>query len=365
MFSATGLRTYIWNNNLKTGILLIMFPVLVAMFTYAGLLIEQGWWLLRGKPYGRGLNDLEFVGVGVNFWDMLTNQLMIAAERLPSMVPYVLIAVGVWFFIAYFVNVKMISSATGAKAVTRQQEPELYNLLENLCISRGMRMPKLQVMETRVMNAYAAGVSESQYTIAVTRGLLNGLTRDEVEAVLAHELAHIQHRDVRLMMVTTVFVGVFSLVLEIIMNAFSNNSMPVPRFKMSGGGSSSGGKGGKNAGGMIAVAIVLIIIALIILALVKFLGFLTQMAISRTREFMADAQAAILTQNPEAMISALQKISRHSEMRNTPDDLRAMFIDNPMSSFGDAFSTHPSIKRRVQRLAHYSGLLQEQRATAA
>lgn len=365
MFSATGLRTYIWNNNLRTGILLLMFPVLVSMFTYAGLLIEQGWWVLRGRPYGRELDDLEFVGVGVNFWDMLTEQMAVAFGRLPSMVPYVLLATVVWFVIAYFVNVKMISSATGAKSVTRQQEPELYNLLENLCISRGMRMPKLQVMETSVMNAYAAGVSENQYTIAVTRGLMNELTRDELEAVLAHELAHIQHRDVRLMMVATVFVGIFSLALEIILNAFNTDRMPTPSFKMSSGGSSSNGKGGKNAGGAILLALALIVIALIILALVKFLGFLTQMAISRTREFMADAQAAVLTQNPEAMISALQKISRNSEMRETPDDLRAMFIDNPMSSFGDAFSTHPSIRRRIQRLAHYSGLLHEQRMATA
>lgn len=362
MISATGLRTYIWNNNLKTFVLLVMFPILVSMFTYAGLLLEQGWWLIRGRPYGREFNDLEYVGVGVDFWELLTSQLKIAGERLPGMIPYVLLGVAVWFLIAYFVNVKVVSSATGARSVTRQQEPELYNLLENLCISRGMNMPKLQVMETRVLNAYAAGVSESQYTIAVTRGLLDELSRDEVEAVLAHELAHIQHRDVRLMMVATVFVGVFSLALEILLNSFRSVHVPVPRVRSSGG--SSSGKGGKNAGGMILVGLALIVIALIILALVKFLGFLTQMAISRTREFMADAQAAILTEKPEAMISALQKISSRSEMRDTPDDLRAMFIDNPMSSLGDVFSTHPAIRRRIQRLAHYSGLMAQQQDAA-
>jgi heat shock protein HtpX len=360
VISATGLRTYVWNNNLKTLVLLVMFPILVSMFTYAGLLLEQGWWLIRGRPYGREFNDMEYVGVGVDFWELLTSQLKIAGERLPGMIPYVLLGVAVWFLIAYFVNVKVVSSATGARSVTRQQEPELYNLLENLCISRGMNMPKLQVMETRVLNAYAAGVSESQYTIAVTRGLLEELNRDEVEAVLAHELAHIQHRDVRLMMVATVFVGVFSLALEILLNSFRSVHVPVPRVRSSGG--SSGGKGGKNAGGMILVGLALIVIALIILALVKFLGFLTQMAISRTREFMADAQAAILTEKPEAMISALQKISARSEMRETPDDLRAMFIDNPMSSLGDVFSTHPAIRRRIQRLAHYSGLMAQQDA---
>ncbi len=362
MISATGLRTYIWNNNLKTIILLVMFPVLVSMFTYAGLLLEQGWWLIRGRPYGREFNDLEYVGVGVDFWQLLVSQLKIAGERLPGMIPYVLLGVAIWFMIAYFINVKLISSATGARSVTRQQEPELYNLLENLCISRGMTMPKLQVMETRVLNAYAAGVTESQYTIAVTRGLLDELTRDEVEAVLAHELAHVQHRDVRLMMVATVFVGVFSLALEIILNSFRSVHVPVPRVRSSGGGSNS--KGGKNAGAAILVGLALILIALIILALVKFLGFLTQMTISRTREFMADAQAAILTEKPEAMISALQKISARSEMRDTPDDLRAMFIDNPMSSLGDVFSTHPAIRRRIQRLAQYSGLMAQQQNAA-
>lgn len=363
MFSATGLRTYIWNNNLKTAVLLVMFPVLVSMFTYAGLLLEQGWWLIRGRPYGRELSNLEFVGVGVDFWELLIDQLKIAADRLPGMLPYVLVGVAVWFLIAYFINVKVISSATGARSVTRQQEPELYNLLENLCISRGMNMPKLQVMETRVLNAYAAGVSGKQYTIAVTRGLLNELTRDEVEAVLAHELAHIQHRDVRLMMVAIVFVGVFSLALEILFNTLRADNVSVPRFRMSGG-NSTGGKGNKNAGGFILVGLALIVIALIILALVKFLGFLTQMAISRTREFMADAQAAIMTEKPEAMISALQKISGHSQMQNTPNDLRAMFIDNPMSSLGDAFSTHPSVRRRIQRLAQYSGLMTTEQEAA-
>lgn len=318
--------------------------------TYAGLLIEQAFRLLLWKPYGKDVSDWDYEST--MFLDLVA-QFGIAWQRLPGMVPFVLVAVLAWFAIAYFINVKLISVTTGARSVSRLEEPELYNLLENLCISRGRRMPKLQIIETPVMNAYAAGVNDKQYTIAVTRGLLSALDRDELEAVLAHELAHLEHKDVRLMMVATVFVGIFSLFLEMLFNSFHYDVFRIVRRS---GSSSNGGNSKGNAAG---IALVMIIVALVIMLVVKLLAFVTQMAISRTREFMADAQAVMMTQNPEAMVSALQKISANSEMEGTPDDLRPMYIDNPLSSIGEWFSTHPSIRRRCQRITLMAGLARD------
>jgi heat shock protein HtpX len=269
-----------------------------------------------------------------------------AAERIPAALPWVAAGVAVWFVIAWFANVSLISMSTGATGLSRKDAPELYNLLENLCISRGMAVPKLQIIETDQLNAYAAGVTKSQYTVAVTRGLLETLDKDELEAVIAHELAHIRHHDVRLAMVSIVFVGIFSLIMSIV---FNNADV----FARMGIGSSSGerrdGKG-------VAATLVLILIAVIIMVLVRFLSVAAQMAISRRREFMADAEAVLLTKNPEAMMSALAKIAGHSDMPDTPSDVRGMYFDNAPGFLGGLFATHPPIRSRISAISQFSGV---------
>jgi heat shock protein HtpX len=335
--AATGLRSHIWANSTKSLTLLATFPVLVTMLVYAGMLVQQA--------LGLGVRRLPTY-VGESFWTILVRDMAAAAERIPSALPWVALGVAVWFVIAWFANVSLISMSTGATGLSRKDAPELYNLLENLCIARGMTTPKLQIIETDQLNAYAAGVTKSQYTVAVTRGLIETLDKDELEAVLAHELSHIIHADVRLAMVSIVFVGIFSLIMSIV---FNNADV----FARIGAGSSSSDR--RDAKGL-AVALVLILIAVLILVLVRFLSVAAQMAISRRREFMADAEAVIMTKNPEAMISALRKISGHSDMPDTPSDVRGMYFDNAPGFLGGIFATHPPIRSRITAISQFSGV---------
>lgn len=335
--SATGLRTHIWSNNTKSMALMAMFPLQVALIVYAGLLVQQA--LGFGLERPRGMH-------GQDLWSILQQNFIDAALRFPSTIPWVLLGVAVWFVIAWFANVKMIALSTGAESVTRKEEPELYNLLENLCISRGRKMPRLQIIETDALNAYASGVNEKQYTIAVTRGLMETLDRDELEGVLAHELAHVEHGDVRLAVVASVFVGIFALVMSIVFNSMGD-------FARFGAIRSSGEK--KDGKAMLA-SLILVIVAVLIIALVRALSIVTQMAISRRREFMADAHAVVMTKNPEAMISALQKISGNSDMPDTPAEVRGMYIDNAQGFLGGLFATHPPIPDRIGALAKFGGV---------
>lgn len=335
--SATGLRTHIWSNNTKSMALLAMFPLQVGLIVYAGLLVQQALGIGLQRPRGMQGQDL---------WSILQQDFIDAALRFPNTIPWVMLGVVVWFVIAWFANVKLIALSTGADSVTRKQEPELYNLVENLCIARGRRMPRLQIIDTDALNAYASGVNESHYTIAVTRGLLMVLDRDELEGVLAHELAHIEHGDVRLAVVASVFVGIFALVMSIVFNHMGDFAR-ISAVKSSGE---------KKDGKALLASLILVIAAVLIIVLVRAISVVTQMAISRRREFMADAEAVIMTKNPEAMISALQKISGNSDMPDTPAEVRGMYIDNAQGFMGNLFATHPPIPDRIGALAKFGGV---------
>jgi heat shock protein HtpX len=258
--------------------------------------------------------------------------------------PWATIATGIWAFIGYQFHQRIIDASTGAKDVDREQEPRLYNLLENLCISRGITMPRLQVIETDVMNAYASGMHEKQYKIAVTRGLMNSLDDAELEAVLAHELTHIRNGDVRLMVVAVVIAGVVTFVGEMIFRGLFQGGRG---FRVGGGSSGGGGKKGGGAGA--------IVIALVIIAIAWFLSLVIRFALSRSREYLADAGSVELTKNPDAMIAALRKIEGKSEMPSVPSGIMEMCIENQKNSVADLFSTHPTVDRRVQKLIAVAG----------
>nr|WP_250807543.1 M48 family metallopeptidase [Neorhizobium tomejilense] len=333
---ATGLRSHVWNNAIKSLFLLATFPVLVAILTHAGLMIATA----------IGMGHLaETAGMLA----ALRRVAMEAWRDLPAAMPWVLLGCGTWFVVAWFVNVGIVSAATGARSVSRTEEPELYNLLENLCISRGMTMPKLRVMETSALNAYASGVTKSQYTVAVTRGLMQTLSKDELEAVLAHELAHIEHGDVRLMMVASVFVGIFSFIAEAVLGNGRGLGRMLASATRSKGGNKKGGGGG-------AVLLAVVVIGVVILVLVRLLATLARLMISRTREYMADAQAVLTTRNPDAMMSALAKISGRSNVEGVPSDVRPMFFDNGQGLIGGLFATHPPIDDRIRTISRYARL---------
>jgi len=262
--------------------------------------------------------------------------------------PFATIGTLIWIWIAYKFHQKMIDAITGGHDVTRAEEPQLYNLLENLCISRGIPMPKLKIAEDDALNAYATGLNEKQYSITVTRGLMRALDRDEIEAVLGHELTHIRNGDVRLLVIAVVIAGVISFFGEMVFRIFFQGGV---RFGGGGGRSSSSSSDRKGSGG--AVIAILIAVALIVVAWV--LSIVIRFALSRKREFLADAGSVELTKNPDAMISALRKIEGRSEIPAANSAVMEMCIDNPRTGFSDLFATHPSVDARVAALVQYAG----------
>lgn len=324
MGEAYGLQTHIWNNNGKSVLLMLGFPVLLLLLTYGLFLLFAG---LSGATMGK--NEI----AGPFIW---------AGDALAHAWPFAIAGAILWFGIAYAFYQSIIDAATGARKVERKQEPALYNLLENLCISRGVTMPALRIMETDGLNAFATGLHEGQYSITVTRGLMNTLNTEELEAVLAHELTHIRNRDVRLLVIAVVFVGIFSFVGEMAFRGLWHSG---------GMRSSRSSSSGRSSGGGQAIAI---IAALAMIAVAYALAIVIRFALSRRREYLADAGAIELTKNPDAMISALQKISGNAAV-NAPSEVREMFIENPHSDFASIFATHPPIEKRIDVLAKYAG----------
>ena len=322
MGGAYGLQTHIWNNNWKTVLLMAGFPVLLLLLTYALFLLFAGF---SGETAAGG------GALGPFVW---------AADALAQAWPFAIAGAILWFGIAYAFYQGIIDAATGAKRVERREEPKLYNLLENLCISRGITMPALRIMETDALNAFATGLHKGNYSITVTRGLMNTLSDEELEAVLAHELTHIRNADVRLLVIAVIFVGIFSFVGE----------MTFRSLRFSGRGSSRRSSGRDSGGAAIAI-----LVALLIIAIAYALAIVIRFALSRRREYLADAGAVELTKNPDAMISALQKISGNALVSNAPSEVREMFIENPHSDFASIFATHPPIEKRIEALMKFAG----------
>jgi heat shock protein HtpX len=235
----------------------------------------------------------------------------------------------------------MIDAITGGREVTREEQPRLYNLLENLCISRGIPTPKLKVMDDPALNAFATGLNPRQYSITVTSGLLARLDDKEVEAVLGHELTHIRNGDVRMMVIAMVMAGVISFFGEMFFRLF---------FQTGGSWRSSRSSSNRKGGGGLAIliAIVLVIVAWVLSIVIKF-------ALSRSREYLADAGSVELTKNPDAMISALRKIEGRGELPGANSAIMEMCIDNPRSGFVDLFATHPAVDKRVDALVKFAG----------
>lgn len=314
---AYGLKTHIWNNNLRCAFLLILFPILLLLLAFAAVLLWTGY--TQNMAVDEGLSY--------------------ALTVMPQAAPIALGASGAWFAVAFMGHQAMIDKATGSQSVTKSQEPRAYKLLENLCISRGITMPKLKVMETPMMNAFASGINTKNYTIALTRGLMDHLDDEELEAVIAHELSHIENRDVRTMIIAVVFVGIFAFFGEMIIRNMFRVHMPRSNHhRRSGGG---------NAGALIFFAIA-------IMGFTYFFAVMIRFALSRKREYIADAGAVELTKNPDAMIRALEKISGNAKLANIPAEVREMAIENPRSGFAGLFATHPPIDKRIKALVKFA-----------
>jgi heat shock protein HtpX len=276
--------------------------------------------------------------------------------------PYSTAAAAAWIVIAYFFHQSIIDAVTGGESVTRQEQPRLYNLLENLCISRGIPMPKLKIMPSDALNAFATGLNRRQYAVTVTTGLLAVLNDQEIEAVLGHELTHIRNGDVQMMVVAVIIAGVVGFFGELLFRVFFNvgnygwgyggGSSWSSSTSSSSSSSSSSSKDSKSSGGG-AIVIVIVAVALILLAWL--LSQVVKLALSRSRELLADAGSVELTKNPDAMISALRKIEGRGELIGATSAVMELCVDNPREGFTDLFATHPSVESRVQALVKYAG----------
>lgn len=243
----------------------------------------------------------------------------------------------IYAFISYFNSDKMVLAASGAKHIRKHDHPELYNLVENLSIGEGMPMPKVYIIHDPSPNAFATGRDPKHASIAVTTGILERLKRSELEGVLAHELSHIKNYDIRLMAITAVLVGFIALITDLFLRRLFWGGL-------------SGSRNNKGNGIILIIAIVLAILAPIVASLI-------QLAISRKREYLADASGALLTRYPEGLASALEKISSDPKPLKTATNATAhLFIVNPFKGRGFSgwltklFSTHPPMEERIKIL---------------
>lgn len=316
MVGAFGLYTHIRQNQWRSMVLIVALFFLVAMVTFG----------------------ITLVMVGLRYSAPLASLMSYAYRQFWIYLPIAFAGTALWVVIGYLMNTRMVSWATGAQEVTRESHPELYRITENLCISRGMTVPHLQVLDTPALNAFASGVNESQYTVTVTTGLLEALDRDELEGVIAHELTHIRNGDVKLMIVAVLIAGVVS---------FFGEMMVRGRWRYSSGSSSSNDNKG-SGGAAIIIGIVILLLAWLFAVVIRF-------ALSRSREYLADAGAVELTKNPDALMSALLKISGRADIDGVPSGIMDMCIENDPDDWGDIFSTHPSIAKRLNALQQYAG----------
>lgn len=299
--SYVGIQTQISRNNRNTILLLITFPLLLLAMVYAFLYI-----IAKDKS--------------------------MVSQQFITVIPFVLIGVGIWFAIAYFAHTSLIQMATGAHPLERRENTRVYNLVENLCISQGMRMPKVYVIEDDSLNAYASGINEDTYAVTLSRGIIHKLNDAELEGVIAHELTHIRNRDVRLLIISIVFVGIFAFLSQMALRSIF--------FR--------GGRRDRDNGGAV------ILVAIAITAIAYLISLLLRFGISRRREYMADAGAAEMTRNPQALAGALRKISEDPYIEAVEnEDVAQLFIDHPSPkkknsfSLHELFATHPPIEKRI------------------
>lgn len=313
-----GIQQQITSNNRKSVLLLLAFPLLIFAMVWAII------FFFNFTPEGNPPSVNEVLELFI-----------------PS-IPFILIVVGIWFTIAYFAHSSMINSAAGSHTLDRKNNMRVYNLTENLCMSVGMKMPMLRIIESPALNAFASGLNEKTYTVTLTRGIIEKLNDEELEGVIAHELMHIRNKDVRLLVVTIIFVGIFSFLVQLAFRSVLYGSM-------------TGGNRKKDDGKGMIVILVIALVAYLLSILFKF-------ALSRKREYLADTGAAQMTRNPMALASALRKISNNHHVNEVKsEDVQQMFIENApedtsmnfLGGLGGLFATHPPIEKRIKILEQF------------
>jgi heat shock protein HtpX len=301
-----GIQSQIWKNNINSILMLIVFPMLLLGMVYLFLFFT-------------------------------TNKETQSPDYLfLQTAPFVVLGTLIWFVVAWIFHTSIIQIATGSRPLERMENKRVYNLLENLCIAQGMKMPSIQIIEDDSLNAFASGINDTNYSISLSRGIINNLNDDELEGVIAHELTHIRNRDVRMLIVSIIFVGIFSFI--------ANMAFRSLRF-------GSFGRGKNNTP--------VILIILILSAIAYLISLILRFAISRSREYMADAGSAEMTRKPYALANALRKISNDPLIEAVKNrDVSQLFIENPQLankefSIDKVFATHPPIEKRIELLDQF------------
>ncbi|EFC71375.1 M48 family metallopeptidase [Prevotella sp. oral taxon 299] len=327
-----GVQSQIRKNNRLTILLLLMFPVIILGTIWVFLVVlnyfNNGYYLEDGTM----AYEVNFASVNAYFLHIL---------------PYVLGAVGLWFVIAYYGNASMIKAATKAQPLKRSENPKVYNMVENLCMSIGMDMPQVNIVNDPQLNAFASGINKKTYAVTLTTGIIDRLNDEELAGVIAHELTHIRNHDTKLLITSIVFVGIVSTIMTMLLRMLYYSFIlgGNRRDKKEGGGS----------------VILIILIGAVLAIVAYFFTLLTRFAISRKREYMADAGGAEITGNPLALASALRKISNDPGLDGVNRaDIAQMFIMYPdemepglLGMVDSLFSTHPDVKKRIAILEQF------------
>ncbi|MBQ2345056.1 MAG: M48 family metallopeptidase [Prevotella sp.] len=330
-----GIQTQIQRNNMMSILLLLMFPIIILGMIWVFLALINYFGNGYYNDYGELVHQLSIDEV--NYYFITT-------------IPWVIVGVGIWFCIAYFSNTSMIRNAVGAQSVTRMENPRLYNIVENLCMTCNMEMPKINIVNDPGLNAFASGIDNKSYTVTVTTGLMNLLNDQELAGVIGHELTHIRNRDTRLLITSIIFVGIVSTIMSMTLRMM-NNVMVFGRYH-------DNDRDGRGSG----LSFWLILIVGIICTFIAYIfTLITRFAISRKREYMADAGGAELCGDPLALASALRKISGNPGLGSTKrEDVAQLFIIHPkdmesgfMNFMNSLFSTHPDTEKRIAILEQF------------
>ena len=299
---------HIADNKRRTWLLVLLFPVVFAVLTWGVFFVLLG---------------------GAAMQDPTLSSLLLAVPGVCWVVACI------WIAISYFTGDKLLLNSADAIPVTKQDQPEIYRLVENLCISRGLPLPRIYIMDDESLNAFATGRDPQHASVALTKGIVQKLDRAELEGVVAHELSHIENRDIRLMLITVAGISFFTFAGEIC-------------FRI---GLSSRRSKNNGAGIFLILGIICWVYGLLFAPLIR-------LAISRKREYLADATGALMTRNPQALANALRKISRDSrvEALDKRASMAAICIENPLEknnlfgSLSGLWATHPPIAKRIAAL---------------
>ncbi|MDR2351461.1 MAG: M48 family metallopeptidase [Endomicrobium sp.] len=322
---------FIESNTKKTILLIVLFPLTLAGLVYLCLLF---------------VSFIKVSDRSLTAYNLST--FAVANEIAIYIIPIISIIAIFWILISYYAGQSFILSTVGAIELTKQNAPEVVMIVENIAIAAGLPIPKVYSINDEGLNAFATGRNPQHSYVVLTKGIINNLEKSELEGVIAHEMAHIGNRDIRIMLIMIVCISFATVIAEILLRtAFITRS--------------SGNSKNNNA-----TQIFLFVLAVSLYVYGYLVAPLIKLAVSRTREYQADATAVLITRNPQGLIVALQKISGHSTVKNLSDKqtMSPMCIANPLAKnkqnslfakVSGLFATHPPIEKRIKALQAMDG----------